>query len=434
MSHEPSDNRSADEITLVPRSPPRSTQGTPSQRPSTRTSALPLGHSRPSVTHMHGSLQVSQPQESFNKYSLSSYEHPYDIPPPDSAYLAQTAPHSTTLDQNPAFRNRRKFSNAAQRDNLEGEGNKDDPSEQRRSGLVSNIMDWYSMARSGTHEVPDPHDTPHQRAYSNAGSDMEYGYSTAIPRMRRGDSTYSLASMNSDIIDPDDPRVTGITAKQVDDQDDLEKNTLRQMDYKARRKHIQRIRIQFNVSCKLRFHENRKSIDQVQIAMLNRHAFLLKLARALMTFGAPSHRIESQLVAAARILEVQAEFIHLPGIIICSFGDQDLGGTESHFVKCGGRLSLGSLHKVHLIYRAVVHDEISAKQATEQLEALLQAPPPYSVAFRCFLAFCLSALICPLAFGGSFLDMWIAGMAAMLLAYLQLCVAKKSALYANVFE
>ncbi|KAF9057691.1 hypothetical protein BJ165DRAFT_1335228 [Panaeolus papilionaceus] len=235
--------------------------------------------------------------------------------------------------------------------------------------------------------------------------------------MRRGDSTYSLASMNSDIIDPDDPRVTGITAKQVDDQDDLEKNTLRQMDYKARRKHIQRIRIQFNVS-----------------SMLNRHAFLLKLARALMTFGAPSHRIESQLVAAARILEVQAEFIHLPGIIICSFGDQDLGGTESHFVKCGGRLSLGSLHKVHLIYRAVVHDEISAKQATEQLEALLQAPPPYSVAFRCFLAFCLSALICPLAFGGSFLDMWIAGMAAMLLAYLQLCVAKKSALYANVFE
>ncbi|EDR12485.1 uncharacterized protein LACBIDRAFT_145192, partial [Laccaria bicolor S238N-H82] len=120
--------------------------------------------------------------------------------------------------------------------------------------------------------------------------------------------------------------------------------------------------------------------------------------------------------------------------IICSFGDQDLGCSETHFIKCGGRLSLGALHKVHLIYRSVVHDETSAKQATEQLESLLQAPPLYSIFFRCFLAFCLSALICPLAFGGSFLDMWIAGAAAFLLAVLQLCVANKSALYANVFE
>ena len=168
--------------------------------------------------------------------------------------------------------------------------------------------------------------------------------------------------------------------------------------------------------------------------MKNRQEFLIKLARSLMTFGAPSHRIESQLVAVARILEVEAEFIHLPGIIICSFGDQELGCSETHFVKCGGRLSLGALHKVHLIYRSVVHDEVSAKQATEQLEALLVASPLYSVLFRCFLAFCLSALICPLAFGGSFLDMWVAGAAAFVLACLQLRVAEKSALYANVFE
>jgi len=168
--------------------------------------------------------------------------------------------------------------------------------------------------------------------------------------------------------------------------------------------------------------------------MKSRQEFLLKLARSLMTFGAPSHRIESQLVACARIIEVEAEFIHLPGVIICSYGDQELGCSETHFVKCGGRLSLGALHKVHLIYRAVVHDEISAKQAMEQLEDLLVSPPPYSLPFRCFLAFCLSALICPLAFGGSFIDMWIAGVAAFILAYLQLRVAEKSALYANVFE
>ena len=127
----------------------------------------------------------------------------------------------------------------------------------------------------------------------------------------------------------------------------------------------------------------------------------MRLAKALMTFGAPSHRIESQLLSAARILEVDAEFIHIPGVIICSFGDQDTKTSEMHFVKSGGRLSLGSLHEVHQIYREVVHDEISARRATEKLEALMEAKPLYSPYTRCFLAFCLSALICALAFGGS---------------------------------
>jgi hypothetical protein len=37
--------------------------------------------------------------------------------------------------------------------------------------------------------------------------------------------------------------------------------------------------------------------------MAVRRKFILKLAKALLTFGAPSHRIESQLLAAAKILD-----------------------------------------------------------------------------------------------------------------------------------
>ncbi|KAJ7507957.1 hypothetical protein B0H11DRAFT_2153490 [Mycena galericulata] len=227
----------------------------------------------------------------------------------------------------------------------------------------------------------------------------------------------SMASNNSDLLDPDDPRVTGVTAQNLEDPADIDKSVLSLMDYKSRRKHLMRAKIEFNVT-----------------SMIHRQDFLLKLARTLMTFGAPSHRIESQLIAAARILEVEAEFIHLPGVIICSFGDQELGCSETHFIKCGGRLSLGALHKVHVIYRSVVHDEISARVAAERLDVLLDAPPLYSIPFRCVLAFCLSALISPLAFGGSFLDMWIAGGGAFILSALQLCAATKSAIYANVFE
>lgn len=160
----------------------------------------------------------------------------------------------------------------------------------------------------------------------------------------------------------------------------------------------------------------------------------MKLARALMTFGAPSHRIESQLLSAARILELDAEFIHIPGVIICSFGDHETKTSETHFVKCGGRLALGCLHRVHQIYRSVVHDEISALQATEQLEEVLVAPPIYNAYVRCILAFSLSALICPLAFGGSLVDLWIAGVGSVGLCLTQIITQNKSQIYANTFE
>ncbi|KIL68095.1 hypothetical protein M378DRAFT_185147 [Amanita muscaria Koide BX008] len=226
----------------------------------------------------------------------------------------------------------------------------------------------------------------------------------------------SVTSAGTDVYDPDDPRVTGVQP-QHRGTDEYDREALKNMGYRARQKVRSRIKIEFNVS-----------------PMEHRQGFLLKLSRALMTFGAPSHRIESQLIAAARILEVEAEFIHLPGVMICSFGDQDQGCSATHFVKCKSGLSLGALHKVHLIYRSVVHDETTAEKATAHLDALLSAPDLYGKLFRSILAFSLSALICPLAFGGSFIDMWIAGCGAFVLSILRLYVASKSALYANVFE
>jgi uncharacterized membrane protein YjjP (DUF1212 family) len=153
-----------------------------------------------------------------------------------------------------------------------------------------------------------------------------------------------------------------------------------------------------------------------------------------MTFGAPSHRIEPQLSAAARILEVTAEFVHLPGLIICAFGDEEFGTTDTQFVKARTRLALGALHKVHITYRQVVHDEISAKEASENLNRLLASPPLYGTWIRCGISFIMSALICALAFGGSFMDMWFAGLGALALSSLQLTVVSKGTLLTNVFE
>ncbi|KAG6869310.1 hypothetical protein C0993_000063 [Termitomyces sp. T159_Od127] len=343
-------------------------------------------------------MATGETNDPYKKYSLSSYEHPYDIQPPENAYSGPGVAPLNVHRKRSLMQRRVSFSEEKPNvyEYVPQEATDVDPRAERalkRRGIPSNILDLYAIDNDAN---KDP-ENQGKAKFSSARSDM-----------RRHGSMSSIMSGGSEVLDPDDPRVTGIEAKCLEDPEDVEKNALRQMDYRTRRKHLTRIKIEFNVT-----------------SMINRQEFLIKLAKALMIFGAPSHRIEAQLIAAARILEVEAEFIHLPGVIICSFGDQDLGCSETHFVKCTGRLSLGALHKVHLIYRNVVHDEISAKRATNDLEALLTAPPLYSMLFP---------LICPLAFGGSFVDMWLAGMGAFILSLLQLGVATKSVLYANVFE
>ncbi|TRM66395.1 hypothetical protein BD626DRAFT_546679 [Schizophyllum amplum] len=166
----------------------------------------------------------------------------------------------------------------------------------------------------------------------------------------------------------------------------------------------------------------------------NRRKFILILAKALLTFGAPSHRIESQLSAASGILEADAEFVHIPNIIIVSIKNANAKNTRTHFVRASGRVALTSLHKVHLIYRDVLHDKVGVTEGSQAIKDLLRRGPIYPLPLRCVLAFCGATIICGLSFGGSILDMVVSGVCACALQYLGLNAANKSSLYANVYE
>lgn len=153
-----------------------------------------------------------------------------------------------------------------------------------------------------------------------------------------------------------------------------------------------------------------------------------------MAFGAPSHRIESQLESAADILQVKVGFVHLPNLIIANLMDQHTVVSETRFVRAGGRIALTSLHRVHLVYRDVLHDKVGVREGTDRLRKLLRARPIYPNWVRCVFAFICASIICTTAFGGSLLDMFISGVGAFVLQYLGLNVATKSAMYANVYE
>ena len=148
----------------------------------------------------------------------------------------------------------------------------------------------------------------------------------------------------------------------------------------------------------------------------------------------PSHRIESQLHSASEILGVNVAFVHLPNLIVATFMDSDTRTSETHFVRAGGRVALTKLHKVHLVYRDVLHDRVGAARGSELLAQIIRERPLYKVWVRCLVAFLCASIVCVLSFGGSLLDMFISGASASLLQYLGLNAAAKSTIYANVYE
>ncbi|KAF8167733.1 hypothetical protein B0H34DRAFT_740573 [Crassisporium funariophilum] len=190
----------------------------------------------------------------------------------------------------------------------------------------------------------------------------------------------------------------------------------------------------FSVSSLIKRRRRSSVITRNVEEITKRRHFILKLAKALLSFGAPSHRIESQLLAASDILDAQAEFVHLPNIVIVSIRNDGTRATRTYFVRSRGRIALTSLSKVHQIYRDVLHDKIGAEAGTEALRTIMRSPPIYSLKMRCFLAFICASIICGLSFGGSLVDMWISGACASVLQYLGLNAANKSSMYANVYE
>ena len=126
--------------------------------------------------------------------------------------------------------------------------------------------------------------------------------------------------------------------------------------------------------------------------------------------------------------------MHIPDVVIVTFGDEDVASVETHFIKAKGQIALTPLHEVHLVYRKVLYDEISVEDGTQELRELLNARTVYSLWPRCFFAFLTAAMICATVFGGSIIDMWISGLCACVLQFLGLSTASKSAMYANVYE
>lgn len=152
-------------------------------------------------------------------------------------------------------------------------------------------------------------------------------------------------------------------------------------------------------------------------------------------FGVPSHRTESMLLALSKELDVQAHFIQLPGITIISYHTPDTLTTNTQVIKAAPVLDLGRAHKVHDLYRDMLHNRRPSEEICARVEKLLVKKFIYGRRLRCLFAFGCAASICGISFGGSFLDTWASGiLAAIMMAMNLLYVRGENHVMASIFE
>ncbi|THG96495.1 hypothetical protein EW026_g5356 [Hermanssonia centrifuga] len=167
--------------------------------------------------------------------------------------------------------------------------------------------------------------------------------------------------------------------------------------------------------------------------IIQRQEFICKLTRSMMMFGGPSHRLQAQIQATARVLDISLSCMYLPDIMLISFDDASTGTSNIKLIRQGGAFDISKLQAAYKLYWKVIHDDISVKDASVELDNLMRKPPLYNKWQLIFFGGMCSASICSVSFNGSFIDSLIAFPLGCLLIVIQLFAAKHE-LYSNVFE
>ena len=112
---------------------------------------------------------------------------------------------------------------------------------------------------------------------------------------------------------------------------------------------------------------------QITIAVadiLERKDFILRLAKSLIKYGAPSHRLEDAVEHAAKTLEINLQCIYLPNVMIISFVDYERHTSETYLLKVPAGLDMYKCALVHQVQKMVTHSFMSVEEAIMKLDTI----------------------------------------------------------------
>ncbi|KAF9375872.1 hypothetical protein CPC16_000472 [Podila verticillata] len=163
--------------------------------------------------------------------------------------------------------------------------------------------------------------------------------------------------------------------------------------------------------------------EQLRITMavadiLERQDYILRLAKSMIKYGSPSHRLEDAIDHSARHLELNLQCVYLPNVMIVAFTDYETHTSETHLLK---------------VHKMVTHESMPVEEAIMKLEAInseRDANPRWAT----ILAYATSGLCtAPMFFNGSWIDAgvgFLLGGAVGLMVWL----AEKVPSYARICE
>ncbi|CAG8942988.1 unnamed protein product [Penicillium salamii] len=165
-----------------------------------------------------------------------------------------------------------------------------------------------------------------------------------------------------------------------------------------------------------------------------RQRYIMQLCRALMSFGAPTHRLEEYMQMTAKVLEVDSQYLYLPGCMVMSFDDPSTRTTEVKLVRVAQGVDLARLSDTHLVYKNVIHDVMGIEEAVQELDAIMKKKPRFPKWIVVLVYGLATATVGPFAFNARPIDMPIIFLNGILVGLMQHVAAPRSVLYSNVFE
>lgn len=162
--------------------------------------------------------------------------------------------------------------------------------------------------------------------------------------------------------------------------------------------------------------------------------YIIEVCKALMAYGAPTHRLEEFLSMAARKLCIQASFQYLPSCMIMSFDDPDTHTTELKLIKEPTAVDLGKLKEVQQVYKDVMHNQYSLDEAMDDIREIRNRKKKFNTPTLILMYGVAAVAVGPFAFSARPIDFPISFLLGCTLGALQLGLASRSSQFSHIFE
>jgi len=159
--------------------------------------------------------------------------------------------------------------------------------------------------------------------------------------------------------------------------------------------------------------------------------FVLRLARALHTYGYSADRLEAVLVKTSVRLGLVSQFFSTPTSIFVAFGEQDRQHTFLIRVE-PGEVNLGKLADLDVVTGKVLSGDLSPAKGSSRIDAIIATPHEYSSALR-VLAFGVASATSSRFLGGGWKEILISAGIGLMIGLLSL-LAGRSQSFGRVFE